>query len=393
MKKALAIISALALVSAVAFAEDGVKISGQVETGIQAQTGDGADYVKTWETDAPGTTRIDLDINATHGDTGLWYKLRSADGASAPTIANFKVYANLFQNMVTVTAGNPDDNAWKTDADADFTAENGYGVRVDVHPVAGLTLGAKLNTPASANLPAKYATGEMSFGGKYTAEKFFIAGGYKLDSKADDTDSDTMATGTKLWGYDVDTDLATLQAIFAVAKATAAPKFGADDFAMGYFGFGYTGIENLLIQAEAKFENLGAYSDIGLATMDEVVEYKVSDPIKVGLCMYQYLPGNSDVSSSLSFKPYANYKYNDITLLKAEIGYKTNAGYLDGVNNFWVSPGAEFQITPNSQIRADYTYTIANMGDEDQYKAQGLTGASIEKTSYSTVNLGFRYSF
>jgi hypothetical protein len=357
--------------------------------------------VKTWETDAPGTTRIDLDINATHGDTGLWYKIRSADGASAPTIANFKVYANLFQNMVTVTAGNPDDNAWKTDADADFTAENGYGVRVDVHPVAGLTLGAKLNTTTATTVPAKYVANEMSFGGKYTAEKFFIAGGYAFDSKADGSDVATViggkGTGTIL-GYDVSkpADLTTLEAIYTVAKVdTSKFDFKADAYAWGYAGFGYTGIENLLIQAEAKFENLGAYSDIGLATMDEVLEYKVSDPIKVGLCMYQYLPGNSDISSSLSFKPYANYKYNDITLLKAEIGYKTNDGYLDGVNKFWVSPGAEFQLTPNSQIRADYTYTIANTGDEDQYKTKGglTSGSAIEKTAYSTVNLGFRYSF
>lgn len=348
MKKALAIISALAIVSAVAFAEDGLMISGQIQTGINAQSG-GGDAVKLWETDAPGPSRIDLNVTYTEADTGLWFNLRSEDAKSAPAVNNFKVWANLFDNKATVVAGNPDDNSWETTADDNFTFENGYGVKLEIKAIEGLNFGVKLNTAAPTDVQYDWTQtmSELGFGMKYTADTFNFSAGYKLDS-------DAVADGS-----------------------------ASEDEASAYVGFGYYGIDMLSIDAEAKFTDLGAYSDFGLAEVNEVVEYAVDEKTTAGILAYQWIPGDSDFESSFSFKLYGKYQFTPVTLLKAEVGYLMNDGYVENVNNLWVEPGVEFQVAPKAQIRADYAFNVKDMGDET---AGGTTNISV-------FNLGFRYSF
>jgi hypothetical protein len=376
MKKALAIISAIALVGVAAFAEDAatLKLSGALETGIKSTFGDGSDKVEMWDDDSGTSGRFDINGNYTNGNGGVAFKLREQTTsasvlAEAPVVNFAQGWVDLFDNKATVMAGLLDNNAWKTDADSDYTSENGTGIQVQIKPVAGLNVGVKFNAPGTADAVVTYTPkqffNEIGLGGRYATDTLAIAAGYKMDSDADAFSGAYGYTAAELSALGIDVD---------------AEKEG-----MFYAGINYFGITNLKIQTEAKFENLGAYSDVGLMTANEIVQYQVSDPLDVGIVMYQWQGGNSDLDSQtvLQFKPYVDYKVNAITTASAEVGYKLNEGFVQNVNNLWLKPSAVFQVTPSTSIHTWYEYDLNDIGDE----------TTDGKTTVSKFFVGLRCNF
>lgn len=380
MKKALAILSALALVSVVAFAEDApaLKLSGYIDTGIKSVTGDGADTVQLWGDDSGSTTRFDLNGTYTNGNAGVDFKLRTQD-MTAPAINYFHAWTNLFDGKAKLVAGKLDNSAWKTEGDDGFTSENDQGIQVQIIPVAGLNLGVKFNTNGNAAITPKQFLNETGFGAKYTSDLFNFAAGYKLDSDADDA-----LAGKATYAY-IDEDADGTPDIVAGAVGITTIPGAASDYAnkeaYAYTGINYKGIAGLKLIAEAKWTGLGKYADIGLAEYDEIIEYKVSDPLSVGILMYQYIPGSSDIKSQLSFKPYVGYVVNSMVKATGEVKYVSNAAFVEKVNNVTFKPGVELTVSPSAKILINDAYTIADTGDE------------VAKTTTNTINVNFRWNF
>lgn len=388
MKKALAIISAVALVGVAAFAEDApaLKLSGYVDTGIKAVTTDdktAQDTVQLWGDDSGTTTRFDLNGTYTNGNAGVDFKLRT-EALGAPAINHFEAWTLLADGKVKLVAGKLDTSSWKTEGDDGFTSENNEGIQVQILPVSGLNVGVKFNTNGASTYKGKDFFQELGFGGKYTADLFNFAAGYKLDSKGD-IDTGNYAVKAALATV-ADTAVkagATDKGAAAVAAATALMQ---DDIggkeAYAYAGINYKGITNLKLIAEAKWMNLGKYSDMGLAEYDEIIEYKVSDPLSAGILMYQYMPGKSDYKTKLSFKPYASYVVSSLVKGTGEFGYVINDSYAKDKSTFWVKPGVELTVSPNSKILINDSYKI-----EDMNKKAG------DKITSNTFNVNFRFNF
>jgi hypothetical protein len=412
MKKALAIISAVALVGVAAFAEDApaLKLSGYVDTGIKAVTTDNkaaTDTYQLWGDDSGSFTRFDLNGSYVNGDAGVDFKLRTQD-LTAPAINHFEAWTFLADKKVKLVAGKLDTSAWKTDGDDGFTAENNEGIQVQILPVAGLNLGVKFNTPsvagASTTYKANTTTGEVTatttdatnagelkymfqeigFGAKYTTDLYAIAAGYTLDSKGD---------GLASWKDD---DKDSIRDAIALAEGLAT-KAGGDDSAKGgwgYVGVKYNGIKNLKLVGEAKFVNT-AISALSNTEIDEIIEYTVSDPLTVGFCGYQDLikkytfaagtSAESVVQSKLSFKPYASYVVNSLVKATGEVKYTMNDGYLKDVATIDLKPGVVLQVSPNSQILINDNYEVKDLNKK------ASSNAEVIKTNTFQVN--FRFNF
>lgn len=157
MKKALAIISALAIASAFVFAEDApaLKLSGYIDTGIKAVITDSktaSDTVQLWGDDSGSMTRFDLNGTYTNGNAGVDFKLRTQT-IGAPAINYFHAWTSLFDGKAKLVAGKLDNSAWKTEGDDGFTCENDEGIQVQIMPVAGLNVGVKFNTNGTRPRP------------------------------------------------------------------------------------------------------------------------------------------------------------------------------------------------------------------------------------------------
>lgn len=363
MKKALAIITALALVSTVAFAQDAaaLKLSGAIKTGVQMTSGDSAEdgNVVAYNDDAEKISRFELVGTYTDGDFGLKFRMR-ADDFKTPLLSYGYVWGNLYSNMVTFKAGNIDDGAWETEGDDGFDVADGLGLQVQVKPAEGINFGVKL-TPGTTAMTTEQFTGELAFGGAYVSDMFNVQAGYKLDS-----DIDAPATFKNADDADAALWIASL-------------GVDADTEAFAYVGANIKAVEKLTLKAEGKFFNLGASSDIGLTEIDEIVEYAVSDPLAVGIVAYQWLPGNSDLENIMNFKPYVNYKLNDKATAGFAFFYELNSGYLEDATTMYIKPSLTYAFNSKAKINAFYKYVAADN--------------TVDTTADNVVQLDFIWSF
>ena len=384
MKKALAIISAVALVGVAAFAEDApaLKLSGYVDTGIKAVSTDSktaSDTVQLWGDDSGSTTRFDLNGTYTNGNAGVDFKLRTQD-LTAPAINHFEAWTLLADGKVKLVAGLLDTSAWKTEGDDGFTAENGTGIQVQIIPVAGLNVGVKFNTNSSKTETPTQFFNELGFGGKYTTDLFNVAAGYTLDSDVDDANAKTVYAGTA-------TVSTKTGAITADSTVTASDYAKKEQWA--YAGINFKGIAKTKLIAEAKFSGLGN-KDISINEFDEIVEYAVSDPLYAGILCYQYIPGASGAKPKMSFKPYVGYTVNSMVKATGEVKYTINDDYTKDVSTFYVKPGVELTVSPNSKILINDCYQIQDINKKGAYN---VDGGSEKALNTNTINVNFRFNF
>jgi hypothetical protein len=370
MKKALAILMVLAMVTGVAFAQDApaLTFSGAIKTGVQITSGDSAEdgAVIAYNDDAGKISRFDLKGDYTDGDFGVSFRIR-ADDFVTPKLSFGYVWGNVFSNMVTFKAGNIDDGAWATEGDDGFDVADGLGLQLQVKPIEGVNFGVKLTPGAATPMTTEQFASELAIGGAYVSDLFNFQAGYKLDSDYDDT---VAADGTaKIYGYEFTGE----------EYALAFPDVKPEDWAYAYVGFNVKAIENLTLKAEGKFTSLGAYSDIGLAEINEIVAYAVTDPLAVGIVMYQWIPGNSDAETIMNFKPYVNYKLNDKATAGFAFFYEMNSGYLKDATTMYIKPSLAYAFNSHAKINAFYKY-VAKDDTEDT-------------TSDNVVQLDFIWSY
>lgn len=351
MKKALAICSALALVAGAAFADDApaLKLSGYLDTGVTlTQTdADGDDGAVTLYADDAGKDdyRFNLNGSYTDGDAGVTFRLRvqnDFNSDASPNFADGYVYAwgTFADGLVKVKAGKVDDGSWATKGDAGYDFADGKGLQVQVMPVKGLNLGAKLDLVADTATINEFV-GETAFAGAYSNDMFGFQAGYKFDTYVDGSSNEEAAA---------------------------------------YVGLDIKAVPNLGAQFEAKFFDIGMDSELQTQELCETFSYTVSDPLSLGLVCYQELSGDSDVKIEMTFNPSVSYVLNDKITLGLSGYYGTQEDVYD--SEIYVKPSLSYAISEKATIFSYYKY--------DMYTS-AVDG--VDPVNTSTVNLEFMYSF
>jgi hypothetical protein len=359
MKKVLVVLLILAVAGGV-FAQD-LTWSGTVETGVHINKTDGADDVVVWADNDDGVQGIRAKLQAAiTGDSwgfkvGIKNETTNWAAAGVPGLVelyNGYGWLDLLNKMINVKAGIIDDGVWTTKGDEDWGIATGSGVRIEVAPIEGLSVGAFLTWPKgdTVNAISKAATLEQFFnetaiGFSYTADVFYVSGGLKLDS-----DGDPMGT------------------YFDFADSTigdgddaGTPTGTDDDINMKILiGFGYTGIEALTAKIEGNIWNLGE-GDYRVMWFNETIAYKVMEPLTVGAVLTEKLFGYSDIPMYLKVKPYVEYSLNDTM----SVGLNIPVVLWDGLESLAVNPWFKYAVG-NASFKVGYTATsLAERTDND----------------------------
>ena len=369
MKKIIAAVSAIILTGFV-FAQDAAApakpapawtFCGVIKTGLQFKAGDSNKdgSVLVYNNDAGKPSRFDFSGTYVNSDVGAAFKLREQTSlATSPVVKYAYAWGNYFDGKVTLKAGNIDDAVWETEGDVNYDIVNGpgsnsLGAVAQFKPVAGLNVGLKVSASPTVAQTSKQTLNELGFGAGYTSDLFNFQAGYQLDSDVDDITSTAKTT------YKND----PLTNIVTATTTTTVNDAYASDHAYAYFGANYKGIKQLTAIVEGQFANLGAFGDIGLTTIDETIEYAVSDPLSLGALSYQVVSNVDGAKTEINFKPYANYSLSKIVTLNGKVFYELNSGNVKDINTFYVQPGATFTIGKTSII-AFYRYNVSDLGDK-----------------------------
>jgi hypothetical protein len=435
MKKALVGFLVLAL-SAGAFAqeakEQGLKLGGALKTGIQFQTDSTKDdpgehnvyapSIHMYNDDADAETRIDLDGSFTKDNYGVVFRLRTDTVITGPKIEVNQAYvwADFLNQVINVKVGKIDDSTWNTGGDEDFHYSTGTGLRLEVKPIEGLNVGLFLNGPNQTSIATawnngkldedqRYALGdqygesgfthslfifakefllETAFGAKYESEAFYVAGGLRIDGKADGLD-----IGEDFYDYD------TYEPTFTSGDSSPPGENENADKGLGiYAGFGVTAIEPLTAIVEARFNNVGGYADYGWIWINETFGYAITEQLEAGLVMHQRLFGgdnkfvslkdNASVSPYLTFKPYVSYALND----KWTVGLDIPLGFWPDIIDYdiGVKPKVSYKLGENASINAFYLFDLIQHGtfgyDDDVMKKP-------DSIIQNTVQIDFIWTF
>jgi hypothetical protein len=387
MKKLLIALLALSVAGTAFAADPALTFSGALKTGIEFSSNDATSAdedgtVSLYNDDAGKFTRLDLNGAYTDGDFGMKFQLRTND-LTAPSYNYAYAWGNLFNNMVTFKVGDVDDGAWATEGDEGFDVADGNGLQIQVKPMAGLNLGAKLQV---AGYTYEATQQELALGLGYTSDMFNFQAGYQMDSDADAT-FDLTDKAIEFSGLDAD-DNGKLEGAELVALLTLLDiELEPEDNASAYVGFSYKGMKALKAVAEAKLFNLG--SDLGYTWANQVIEYAVNDQISAGIVMHQYLWSNADIADGAnlySFKPYGNYKLNEKVTLGLAVYYSTwmmNVSGVDAASELYLQPSATVQLGPKAKFVGFYKYDTVTM-DKDFFG---------DPVNTQTIQLDFIYSF
>jgi hypothetical protein len=398
MKKALVVLLILAIAGGLFAQEEGLTWSGSIKTGLSIVADDdhnGEDIqVKLNSDDAGKVYRLDLEGTYTKDNYGLKFRLRSdsdylttAPKAFVPFVQQGYVWATFVNDIIKLSAGIIDDGAWKTGGLEDYGI-NGDGLRLEVDPIEGLSLGFMLRAPAPT-VTIKQFLSETAFGAKYSTDLFWVAAGLILDSTGDSIES---------WGGYED----YLGKLPDVAAITA----GATDSDHGLIfqaGAGVKPIPGLAISVEAKANNASKFGDYGFFVLDEDVSYKLlDDKLTVGLKSYQYFFGSDwskglpfiysagDADADESLKPYVKLTpYVGFDVLDSlNVGLEATIGLWKYVYDldFSIKPKVTYKIGENAKFVAFYNFSSLNF-----YEDVERNGRKSDKGN--TIQFDYIWSF
>ncbi|GHU16728.1 hypothetical protein FACS1894163_06610 [Spirochaetia bacterium] len=359
MKKILVVLLILGFVAGGVFAADlgeGLSISGEISSGINAESSDGDTYVSLWHDDG-GNARALLTFEWATDAGGFKTQLKGIAGydgnASSVTVPWAWGWVNLFNNKATLVAGKIDSNVWglgnlSTNAfDPNLDAVG--GARLEIKPIDGLNLGVALPLPDGPGVVDISKYFNIVFGALYKAPAFDIAVAAKI-IKMDEIGV------TVNYGIDRDPDSTTYGTIVdlnASNSATAA----------------YSGVE-LIAGVGVPLTDLGLKigvdfqmksGDIGYIKVGPKVDF-TKDALGVnGKVIFE---ANNEKNaklfkddgwkikeagdSALAFELGVEYKVTPIITGKLYLG-SDNLTYLDG-NGLWVKPQGTFALSPNAEI-------------------------------------------
>ncbi|WP_294428395.1 hypothetical protein [uncultured Treponema sp.] len=341
MKKIIATLVALAAISTVAFADEGLKVSGRVRAGITDTTEGSVYTTDAWMNGGyfGGATQLRVNVDYTKAFGGITARYNVNDFTNGKFFNDGNVkwvmgYANFADGQVITEAGIIHDRFTTTGGWEDAGIDGGKGIRVVFAPkaVEGLTFAVQATD---------------LFAEKYTATDDKVK-----DKKANAGD---VIFNAKLIG--------------ATAKYETKEFFATAGFAVAGFFYGSVGVtavDGLTFVAEVFHDNTDdtkakpENNDKAVTTICLWGEYTGIDQVLLGAYSYIYL---NDGEYTAEVTPAVSFDLTKVVTLSAEASF-----YLSSVKDFdsyaVITPAVTFKASDKAS--ANVSASIST--DKDQEK-------------------------
>ncbi len=335
MKKIVGIATmALALASAGFAQEEGLKIGGRLQTGVDANiTSLEMDMVNS----SIGTNRLRLDVAYTQANWGFDSQFRfQAKKAVAWSNANWKLrhaygWVNLLNDMLRLEIGKVESSPWATDYQS-FGYNLSNQMNIQITPMEGLTFGitANLMNPydtSYADLDGTYFYRGLNYGVKYSTDMFFALVGYGEDHVNADSDSNDLASD-RLWA---EFSITPMEMLTASVEGAVKNLTEVD----GDRAFNVTAAVDVKPIEALDIFVLGAYDRTSNNAIDALlsVDYKLTDAIN-GLLHFGYsFSDENGTSNNFFVKPGVGAKLADGVTMQGFYTYSSAASVAKAYNN------------------------------------------------------------
>jgi len=321
MKKALIVLLILAVAGGL-FAQEW---SGGVTTGLKIGLSDDIP-VTADDGDAGTPVHASLSFDNSDDDWGITVGAAAdydADGTEF-TINAAKGWVDLADGLITLSAGMVG-GAWGTAGPFEENVSDSIGVTVEIKPIDGLNFGFRLGYPVGDGKSAGKIGNffqETGIGVKYDADEWGFATGIDLDSEE-----------TNGEGLD----------------------------ATWYFGFAYTGIEDLGIYVDGAYKNLTEKTDAKAFEIGEKVSYTAGD-LGITLTLKEFFTGDfalDKFDADLGLE----YGYSDTTSFGADASVVANGDF--AFTSFGFDAWAKFAFNDNAWTKVVIGADIATKDNAD----------------------------
>ena len=255
-------------------------------------------------------------------------------------------------DMATIRAGLIDPGVWTVGGWVDENISSGLGIRLEIHPMEGLSLGAFIPTPYGGDVLEDSFKNGFGMGFSYAQEELFeISAGFGLYI----SDPVFAFTGTAL-PADI---LALISSLGSMTGWTVLP--GEEEMKV-IAGFGFYGVENLSVYVGLAALNLLEADDptikIGLNAGYDVTE-QLNAALEAGFTL-------CDGIQEIEFTPSVTFLATEEISLGASVtGVMKNDDSDDlGLSNFKGDLWAQYNIG-NSYIKAGYGFDFATKDFDD----------------------------
>ncbi|MDR0538959.1 MAG: hypothetical protein LBG74_00430 [Spirochaetaceae bacterium] len=377
MKKVLGLLLLTAIAGGQSlFAQDeeggGLKITGQIESGIRLRAGneyskpvrdgdlDEKDkfFIDAFNDDAGKAFRSDVQVDYTTPNAGVSIRLRADDD-------NFKVggipqsygysllghaygWFSFINNIVEVSGGMLDNAKWGTFTGDifDTNLDNANGVKLEIRPIEGLSLGVNTFSINPDYLKCEFvdAFAGTVVGAKFTNEAFGIAASFIFNAK----EAKAQDNGNNV-----------------VAKARAKDVLKVDGDFGTLFSLYYYGISNLKLDLDGRFAR-DSDSELNSFGIGLQGNYSISEPLFAGIrAKFETAPAKEDNPAILEIRPQAGYTVNEWLALRLEVPVTLAGakGLEDADLGIGVKPKATFTISPNASVA--FWYVLNTMTPKD----------------------------
>ncbi len=322
MKKAIALLLALALVGGAVFAQE-LKFSGYLDTGVAVfDDGTNDPTIGLWGDDSGTTSRFNLQAAYTNENVGATARLRMqndlADGSAGNLFVNRAfAWATMLDGKVKTVVGKLGDYTWSSFGNDIGNFDTKTGLQVQVMPMAGLNVGFFLHAAGVATQLVEDAFGDLAIGASYTMEGLgSFRAGYNMSPVADS--------------------------------------------AMAYFSASISAVENLGIIVDAQMSDMG--NDVtGSTYLFEEIDYTM-DALNVGIDLEQTLSVVEDSDMELAFTPYVSYDMG--TFVPGFVFTYTMAGDLSGM---YLNPYAKYKVGPGAVIELGGKINSGDFSEASRY--------------------------
>jgi hypothetical protein len=331
MKKAIALLLALALVGGAVFAQE-LKFSGYLDTGVAVfvANADADPVLGLWGDDSGQNTRFNLQAAVTNGNVGATARLRAqgnvgkTDATATSTNATVFVnrafaWATMLDGKVKTVAGKLGDYTWSSFGNDIGNFDTLTGFQVQVMPIAGLNAGFFL--PASSETAGRVlvedAFKDIALGASYTMDGIgSFRAGYNMSPVADS--------------------------------------------GMAYFSAKITAVENLVVVVDVKLDKIG--DDVGGSTyLFQEIDYTM-DALNVGIDLEQTLYASDAVEMKLMFGPYVEYDMGTFVP-----GFVFQYTMQDDLSGMYLNPYVKYNVGPKAVIELGGKINSGDFSEASRY--------------------------
>lgn len=332
MKKAIALLLALALVGGAVFAQE-LKFSGYLDTGIAIfDDGTNDPTLGLWGDDSGTTTRFNLQAAYTNNNVGATARLRmqnidtgtpssaaAADHHSTVFINRAFAWATVLDGKVKTVVGKLGDYTWASFGNDIGTFDTQTGLQVQIMPMAGLNFGFFLPADGTAadRLLVEDAFKNIDFGGSYSMD-----------------------------------GIGSFRAGFNMSPL--------DDSNMAYVSAKITAVENLVILVDAQMDKIG--NDVtGSTYLFQEIDYTM-DALNVGIDLEQTLYADDTKEVKLMFGPYVSYDMGTFVP-----GFVFQYTMQDDLSGMYLNPYVKYNVGPKAVIELGGKINSGDFSEASRY--------------------------